>query len=79
MKHWHSALNLMEEMRKMINSPCYGCEERQGLCHSTCLSYKNYRLALQKAKEQKAQGIEAYRLIVTHAIKRKERWMKETR
>lgn len=68
----------MEEARtRMINSPCYGCNKRQALCHSTCLLYKNYQNELQKAKELKAKGVEAYRLIVTHAIKRKERWMKE--
>lgn len=61
----------------LINSPCYECDKRQALCHSSCLLYKEYKEKLQERKEQKARGVEAYRFIVNNTIKRKERWMKE--
>ena len=35
----------------MPDSPCYQCEKRSELCHSSCHEYKNYRAELDAYKE----------------------------
>lgn len=35
------------------NNPCYKCEDRQPLCHSTCSDYLAFKEKLNKVAEAK--------------------------
>lgn len=51
-------------------SPCYKCEERHELCHSTCERYHQYQEVLKAQNEQTRQYAELDSYLVTSIKKR---------
>ena len=37
-------------MARLVNAPCYGCENRLLGCHSKCKRYNNYRQLLSEQR-----------------------------
>lgn len=52
-------------------SPCYKCEKRHDLCHSTCEKYAKYQKALEAENEARKEH-ETTDFIVSNIIKRKK-------
>lgn len=56
----------------MPESPCYQCEKRSELCHSSCPEYKSYRAELDAYKEIVRKEKEESQLI--NSIRRRRKY-----
>lgn len=53
------------------NAPCYKCENRKALCHSTCKEYIEWKAQQSVIKEKEKNERRRYTNYVDYAVDRK--------
>lgn len=59
--------------RKISNSPCLHCEDRESGCHGKCEKYQKWLAPILKARDARKKDIDAKSYEITRRVRDKER------